>query len=230
MANGTIRKLFRFDVVLLHQLFAERNLILWRSVFEIVNLFYRSNEFFRLTMAIETPRHLQRALLPDERHHVDVAVADLARHAFLDMNAVVEVRKIRKIVNAVPFERALCSVAGPNRLKHRGACPDLRVTGHAGMCRWNSRERGFFYAGVAIAAADAEAVDVVLMTEGNRLFFRNIHVGEVSRPIHIPTHPSNKSHKKKNNNDAGPRDNSHAWVKNLGHELSDPFGYAKFRI
>ena len=47
--------------------------------------------------------------------------------------------------------------------------PNLRVAGHAGFGRGNASEGALLDGGVAIAAVDAHAGDVVLVAKGNGL-------------------------------------------------------------
>ena len=58
--------------------------------------------FFGVAVAVQAPLHLQRVLLPGERHLVHPAVAALAADALVDVNAVVEVDEVGQIVDARP--------------------------------------------------------------------------------------------------------------------------------
>ena len=82
-------------------------------------------------MTLQTPLHLQRRRLIEDRHVVDPAVTRRTTDAFLNVNAVIEVRVVRQVVYAYPFDR----LAGAETCAHRFEVwtirPDLFVTAHA---------------------------------------------------------------------------------------------------
>src|SRR5882724_10681567 len=63
------------DFVLFHELQAQRLLIARRFVTHLKHRFARSHVLLRMAMAVKAPFHLQRGLLPGERHLVHAAVA-----------------------------------------------------------------------------------------------------------------------------------------------------------
>src|SRR4029453_16772827 len=109
---------------------------------------------FWSTMTIEAPLHLQRTHLTHERHLIDASVAGLTAHSLFDVDAVIEINKVWKVVHANPVERTVIPEAGAHRFEKGRIGPDLRVTVHTGLGRRNSGKRGCFNRGVAIPAID----------------------------------------------------------------------------
>lgn len=109
----------------------------------------------------------------------------LAADSPVDMYVVLEVDKIRQVVNARPLQGGIISEAGPHRLENSCLGPDFRVTGHAGFRRWDTGKRSFLHRRVAEAAVDTHAGYVVLMTEGRRLIFGHANVTDVVDPIDV---------------------------------------------
>ena len=58
-----------------------------------------------LAVALKAPAHRERLGLIDDFHLVDATVATHAANAAIDVGAVIEVRKVRKLVNALPLDR-----------------------------------------------------------------------------------------------------------------------------
>src|SRR5690242_6543662 len=69
------------------------------DVFEIL-----SQHRFRIPMTVETPLHQQRVSLKDERHLIHGPVTGAASHAFVYVDAVVEIDKIRQPVDFYPLD------------------------------------------------------------------------------------------------------------------------------
>ena len=72
-------------------------------------------------------------------------------------------------MDAIPLDGHIVAETGAHGFKNGRFGPDLRVAGHAGLGRGNAGESTFLDSGVAIAAVDAHAGDVVLVAEGNGL-------------------------------------------------------------
>src|SRR4051794_6778950 len=81
MTHRTVSQLFRVDVILLHQLFPFRLLIRWRLPSHVVNLASWPHEFLRRLMTLHAPLHMQRILLPGQRHLVHFPMARRTPHA-----------------------------------------------------------------------------------------------------------------------------------------------------
>src|SRR5262249_47479472 len=122
-------------------------------------------------------------LLIHQRHLVHRSVADITSHTLGDMNAVIEIHEIWKLVHARPLQRFPGTVARANRLKQLRIGPDLRVTVDARLGRRNSGETRGFNGGMAIATVDAEPRDVMLMAERNRLRLPHSGIGYVGRSL-----------------------------------------------
>jgi hypothetical protein len=96
-----------------------------------------------MPMTVDAPRHLQGLLLPDERHAIDLTMAGRASDALVHVDAVIEVREVRKVVHARPRDRTSASEARTNRFQERARRENLRMAIHAGLRGRNARERRF---------------------------------------------------------------------------------------
>ena len=101
VAHAAIGELLGVNLIFGDEFFSERELIGCRPV-QIENFIARADVFFRRAMAVETPFHIQRVRLPGERHLIQLTVTRCAADAVVDMNAVVEKNKIRRVVDAIP--------------------------------------------------------------------------------------------------------------------------------
>lgn len=90
---------------------------------------------------------------------------------------------------------------------------------HARFRWWNARECGFFHGRVAVAAVNAQAIDMMFVAEWNRLFARNIDAGRVRRPIHRIQCPAAESNEQQDGGDTGPRPRIATAMKNLRHRF-----------
>src|SRR6185503_5999524 len=79
------------DAVFLHESGAQFLLRNRRPVAHGENIAARPDELLRRPMTGQAPLHLQRILLEHQRHFVDAAVARLAAHSLLDVDAVIEI-------------------------------------------------------------------------------------------------------------------------------------------
>ena len=89
-------------------------------------------------MAIQTPLHMQGLCLPREWHFVDAAVTGFTANSLMDVNAVIEVDEVRKIVDAHPFQRTVVTQACANGFQRWAIGPNLLVTVHAYFGRRNA--------------------------------------------------------------------------------------------
>jgi len=130
-------------------------------------------QLFRcVAMTIDAVRHRKRIRLPHDIHLLDVAMARLAFDAFVDMHAMIEVRKIRHLVYAFPRQRLafgviLCELdnfrlvlAGHAMAVHTGG-----NGGYHGMARSGHLR-------MAIFAVDRHRAGMKLMGKSDRLFGR----------------------------------------------------------
>src|SRR6266576_6438258 len=113
-------------------------------------LIARPQIFFRRAMAVQTPLHLQRSVVIHQRHAVNGAVAGIAAHALIDMNAVIEINEIGEVVDPVPDKRFAAAETFTDRFEHGGACPNLRMTIHAGSGGRNAGKARNFHGSMAI--------------------------------------------------------------------------------
>ena len=143
MANRTIRELLNF--ILLQQAVTQSRLRRWRLPRRAKNLIARAHEALGRAVATEAPFHVQRVLAPRERHVADRPVARHAAHAFFDVNAVIEINKIRQVVDAHPLDGFFRAITFAHRLQHHGGGMNLRVAGHASVRRGNAREVALFH-------------------------------------------------------------------------------------
>src|SRR5438067_8945842 len=109
---------YRSQFVFLYQVKSERKLI---SVFLAINLYRFAPRrflithiedlisgpqiFFRSTMAVQAPLHLQRGVVIHQRHTVYRPMARVTPDTFVDMNAVIEIGKVGQIVHPGPNQR-----------------------------------------------------------------------------------------------------------------------------
>src|SRR5580704_8392475 len=180
----------------------------------------RAQIFLRRAVAAQAPLHLQRFLLVHQRHLVDRTVAGIATHSFIDMNAVIEINEVRKLVYPRPLQRLASLVAGADGLEQLGIRPDLRVAVHASLGARNAGETRSLNGSVAVAAVDAESGDVMLMTEGHGLRLAHSRVGDVRRTLDLHRDPTERSNHEDRAENRGPGQSVGAAMKNLRHALS----------
>jgi hypothetical protein len=132
-------------------------------------------------MALNAPLHLQRRNLRDKRHLIDAPVACCATYALIDMDRVIEINVVRKIVNARPFDRDAGFPAITDGFEIGRRSKKLRVAIHARFRRRHSGARGAFDRSMAIAAINAIVANVMLMAELNGLGFDDIGLIPIRR-------------------------------------------------
>jgi hypothetical protein len=132
-------------------------------------------------VAVETPAHGEGLGTLHQWHLIDAAVAFDAGHAAVDVDGVVEVDVVREVGDALPPERNAGREAGADRGEHLGAGPELGMAGHADLGGRQARVLAGLDGGMAVAAVDAEASDVMLVTERHRLVHDPADMGDVAR-------------------------------------------------
>ena len=152
-------------------------------------------------MALNAPLHLQRRYFYNERHLIDPSVARCTADAFVDMDRVIEINVIGKIVDARPFDRDAGFPAFADGFEVGRGGKKLRVAVHARFRRRHSGAGGAFDRSVAIAAVDAIIADVVLMAELNGLRFDDVRL--------IPVRRARKTEKNKIDRECGDSAGSH---------------------
>src|SRR5206468_9032347 len=161
------------DLILLDQPLSQLELIGRRLVIDAEYRRPRADVPLGIPMTLDAPFHLERLLLPHQRHAIDRTVAGRASDPFVHVNAVVKVDEIGQIVDARPLDRSAGPEALAHRLEERTVRKDLRVTVHAGARRGNAGERRILNRRVTVAAIDAVARHVALVAELDRLFARD---------------------------------------------------------
>jgi hypothetical protein len=101
-----------------------------------------------------------------------------ASYAFVDVNFVIEIDKIWKVMDFNPGYGLARSPAGSHGLKQAGIRPNLRMTVHASLGWGDSRIARLFDRRVTVLALQTETRHVVLVTERNRL------IGALPLPRH----------------------------------------------
>ena len=147
-------------------------------------------------MAVQTPLHLQRSVVIHQRHAVHGAVTGIATYTLVDVNAVIEISEVGKIVHPRPDQRLAALVALPDRLKQRRVGPDLGVAVHTGLGGRNTGEAGGLDRGMTVAAIDSQAGYVMLVAERNRLRFAHPGIGDVGRSLNFRRRPKQCRHHK----------------------------------
>src|SRR5208282_2179728 len=135
----------------------------------IEDLVSRAQIFLRRAMTVDAPLHLQRSVVKHQRHAVHRPVAGVASDALVDVNAVIEINEIRKIVDPGPNQRLARAVTFAHRLQQLRSHPHLRVAVHAGLGGGDPGKVGGLDRGMAVTAVNAQPRDVVLMAKGDRL-------------------------------------------------------------
>jgi hypothetical protein len=208
------------DVILLLQIDAFGDLgfrAISRSPLHIENLFFRPHKVFRPAMTLKTPFHLQRASLRHYRHLIDAAMAGRTAHAFVNVNRVIEIGKVRQVVDADPFQRFTRLETRAHRFQVGTVRPNLLMTVHADGRGRNTGRGGSLNRRVAIAAINAVVADVVLMTELDWLLAFDPLAGVPSRPGNLCRDPKSCKQNKDGAVNRGPRQIVRAVTENLWH-------------
>lgn len=129
---------FAFDVIFSYKFFACFELVRGRLPSHAKDLVKRTHIFCRVTMTIETPRHLERRGAHHQRHLVNLTMTCRTANALIYMNAVVEIYKIGKLIDAIPLNRHIRARARKDGRQHRARSKKLRMTIHARFRRRHS--------------------------------------------------------------------------------------------
>ena len=126
---------------------------------------------------------LNGSVLGDDLHAIDATVTAHAADPRRQMHAVIEVRVIGEVVDALPLDRLPRDPARPDRIEASGLGSDDRVATHAGLRRWDHRLSGGLHVGVAVPTVDPELTRVKAVRIGNRLLGRVAYVQEIRREV-----------------------------------------------
>src|SRR6266404_1460557 len=116
---------FTLYVVILDELAAQGAMPRRRLPVHAEHLGARPNKTLRPAVAVQTPFHQQRLILPGERHSIDASMTGNAADPLFHVDAVIEIDEVRQIVNALPLEGLAGAVALAYRCEHGAADPDL---------------------------------------------------------------------------------------------------------
>src|SRR5262245_7541633 len=134
-------------------------------------------------MTLQTPLHLQRCRLISQRHQIDSPMTGRTSHAFVYVNAVIEIDEVGQVINTLPLDGFACAPALANRLKIRAVGPDLRMAVHTRLGWRDSSKREFLDGSMAVAAIDPVIADMMLVTELDRLLAREESLRVIRRSI-----------------------------------------------
>ena len=183
----------------------------------VKDLLLWTNEFLRLTVARETPFHLQAVLLVNGRHVVDLPVTGRAADALCYMNAVVKVDVFRQVVDPQPLQRLVIAKARPDRLEIRTVTPQLTVAVHARLRRRHPGGLGGLDRLVTVSTVDSVVTRVMFMAELYRLLSLQILIREVRRTGDLRIRKKSKSAQDDDHPDADAGNIIRASLKELCH-------------
>jgi hypothetical protein len=218
MTSGTALKLRNaLNLILRCQSFADFRLVRRRLPVHVKDLVARTQNRFRVAMAVQAPLHQQRRGLKHQRHLVDLPVTRRAAHAFVDVNAVIEINEVRQAMHADPFDGFIGAETLAHRLQISGVVEQHRVAIHAGLGGRNTGGGGAFHGRMAVTAIDAVVAHVVLMAELDGLLARDVLVRQIRSAGQAHHTPESQGCEQRPEKDTEPRDEIRTAVKNLSH-------------
>ena len=140
----------------------------------------------------------------------------------VDMNAVIKIDKIGKVMNPGPLN----SLSGPpaltDRFEIRTISENLGMAIHAGFSgRYASKGRRLDR-GVTVTAINPFISCMVFMAELDRLFPRYVRLGHIGGTIHLGRYPEQSGNDEEGTKYGDPGDRIGAGVENLGHGIERP--------
>jgi hypothetical protein len=209
------------DAILGHELSPELELVGRRHIAHVEHLFPRPHVALGVSVTVQAPFHLQRALFSHQRHLVDGTMACRTADAFGDVNAVVEIREVWKIVDPRPRNRPVGAEAFAHGLEECGVGEYLRMTVHADLRRRDAGEARRLDSCVTVAAVDAVAGHVALVAELDRLLAGHIDLRDPRRAIDLIGEVEKTGDEEKCAEDTDPGYRVRAAMKNLRHIPSE---------
>jgi hypothetical protein len=167
--------------VLLYKPAPQSRLVGGLRVLHIENKISRPDVHFGIPVAVQAPRHRERLGLPGERHFVHTAVATGAADALVNVNTMIEIDKVRQVVNPGPLNGFAGSVTLPHGLQRRRHCPHFRMAIHACLSGRYTGEFRCLHRVMAIPAVNSKASGVMFMTERHGLLAGDVLAGFVRR-------------------------------------------------
>ena len=168
-------------------------------------------------MTFKTPFHLQRLRLRDDGHLIDAAMTCRTSDALVHVDRMIEISKIREVMNANPLQGLSVFETVAHRFEIRTVRPNLLVAIHANRGRrYSCRSRGL-HGRVTIAAINAVIADVMFVAELDWLLALDILAGVPARPSDFCGDPQCGQQDKNRAVNRGSRKIVGAVTKNLGH-------------
>src|SRR5580704_8230512 len=103
-----------------------------------------------MPMAVQTPTHRKRFFLVNDIHMVHLAVATHATDASVDMHGMIEIRKVRHLVDFHPVHGVPTLPTIPDCGQFGIVGLNLGMTIHTGLRGWYVRVGGNLDVGMAI--------------------------------------------------------------------------------
>ena len=94
-----------FDLVFLDEAAPKRKLVFFRFPLHVEDVLARADELLRRPVAFQAPLHVEGVYLPHQGHLIHLAVTGYASDALPDVDAVIEIGEIRKVVHSRPLQR-----------------------------------------------------------------------------------------------------------------------------
>jgi len=177
----------------------------------------------RISVAFQTPFHRERFLAPHQRHGIHLSMTGHTAHSLREMDAVIEIYKVREPVDACPFDGSVVSKAGTDRFQFRTIGPDLRVAIHAGLRGRNSGKRASLYRGVAVPAIDSDVANVMFMAERHRLEPHYPCFGKIRGPHNLNDRQSHSTDNEHGAEYGEPGQEIHSPAERLAHGMPHRF-------
>jgi hypothetical protein len=206
------------NMILLNQLATNLGLIWGIHIVDVEDLGSRADIPLRLPVTVDAPVHVESVDPVHQRHFIHLAMAGRATDALVDVNAVIEINEVGKVVDACPLNWFSACPAISNGLRQRSARPDLRVARHAGFRRWETRERRVFDAGMTVPAVNAVVFHMMFVTEKDGLFRRYANWGNPMTTIDDVRYAQRASRSKNHCSNGNFRDRVRARPKQLCHK------------
>src|SRR5258708_36266248 len=144
-------------------------------------------------------------------------MAGVAADALVHVNAVIEENEVGKLIHPRPVQGLTGAVAGADWFEQLSVSPDLRMAVHAGLGGRNAGEARGLDRGMAVTAVDAEAGDMMLVAERDRLRLAHSGVGDVKRALGLPRDPTERGNHEDRAKKPGPGERSQTAMEKLRH-------------
>jgi len=139
-------------------------------------------------MATQAPVHVESIDFIGQRHFIDLPVAGGTADALIQVDAVIKVNVIGKIMDARPLNRLARCPAIPNGLRYGSIRPDLRMAAHTGLGGRYTRISRVLHGCVAVAAINTVVLDMVLVAKRDGLLRRHLNGGDPRTPVDNVSH------------------------------------------